>query len=270
MLHDVAASSPLRHFARAGLLAYALLHLVIAYLAVRLAWPGGREPSTSSAGALHTLARSTPGKALLLVLAVGLAGLAAWQAVEVLRHRNSVPEDNRDRLRAAAQLVKTVGTAVVYAYLAYSAVRVAFSRSADRSGGQQKTVRGVFALPAGQLLVLVGAAVVVGIGIYQVQKGARSGFDDEIDLDDMPQELRALTHRVIQLGFIGKGVALSLVGILLGWAAVTFDPGKASGLDGALRLVLAEPFGRWALFAVAAGFASFAVYCGVRAWHPVG
>ena len=57
---------------------------------------------------------------------------------------------------------------------------------------------------------------------------------------------------------------------MLGWAAISFDPSRATGLDGALRAVLAEPYGRWVLTAVGLGLASFAVYCLARARHPVG
>ena len=44
-------------------------------------------------------------------------------------------------------------------------------------------------------------------------------------------------------------------------AAVTFDPGRSTGLDGALRTLAGQPGGRGLLFIVAAGFAIFGVYC---------
>jgi hypothetical protein len=67
-----------------------------------------------------------------------------------------------------------------------------------------------------------------------------------------------------------KGVALVLVGVVVAWAAVTFDPKQADGLDGALRAVAGAPFGQWLLTVIAAGLAAYAVYCLVRARHPVG
>jgi hypothetical protein len=112
--------------------------------------------------------------------------------------------------------------------------------------------------------------VVVGIGIYLVRKGLRSDFVDEIDLDGVSPRLRALTRRFSQVGFALKGVALVLVGGVVAWAAATFDPARATGLDGALRAVAAEPYGQWVLTAIGAGLASFTVYCLARARHPVG
>jgi len=61
-----------------------------------------------------------------------------------------------------------------------------------------------------------------------------------------------------------------LVGAVVAWAAATFDPQRATGLDGALRAVADGPCGPWVLTVIAGCLAAFAVYCGARARHPVG
>lgn len=271
---DAARSTTLRRIAQLGLLGYALLHLLIGYLAVQLAWfqhspsrSGNR--SADQSGALTLLARSTVGDLLLWVLAAGMAGLCLWQGAEVLRHHRHLPPPGRERWSALGQLVKTVGTALLYGYLATSAVRTALGRGQGRSR-EQNTVRGVLGWPGGQALVVAVAVVTAGIGVYLAVKGLRSGFDDEFDLDTVSPTLRRLTHRTIQVGFVGKGVALMLVGVVVSWAAVTFDPRKADGMDGALRAVAGAPSGPWLLTVIAAGLAAFAVYCLARARHPVG
>lgn len=257
-----------------GLLAYALLHLLVAYLAVQLAW-FQRSPSRSGnrsadqSGALTLLARSTAGDVLLWILAAGLAGLCLWQAAEVLRHHRHLPPPGKERWSALGQLVKTVGTGLMYGYLAFSALRTALGHGQGRSR-EQNTVRGVLGWPGGQALVVAVAVVTGVIGIYLAVKGLRSGFRDEFDLDTVSPPLRRLTHRTIQVGFVLKGVALALVGVIVAWAAITFDPKKADGMDGALRAVAGAPFGQWLLTVIALGLAAFAVYCLARARHPVG
>ena len=74
--------------------------------------------------------------------------------------------------------------------------------------------------------------------------------------------------RLGQVGYPGKGIALGVVGGLFVWAAVTFDPEKASGLDGALRTILDAPFGQFLLTLVALGIAAFGAYLLVRARYP--
>ncbi len=62
------------------------------------------------------------------------------------------------------------------------------------------------------------------------------------------------------MGFAAKGVALAVVGLLLGYAAITFDPEKARGLDGALHTIAGQPFGQYLLTAVALGFVAFGLF----------
>jgi hypothetical protein len=266
-----AHSSALRHLASVGLAGYGLLHLLVAWLAIELAW--GPEPAggatADQAGALAVLHRSPGGPVLLWALAVGLSGLALWQAVEVVRHYRGLPDPGPERRRAVVQVVKTVGTAVLYGYLAVSAVRSAIGDGRHR-GDERATVRGVLSWPGGQVLVIAVGVVVVGIGVYMVRKGLRSDFVEEIDLHAVSPPLRTFTCRLCQVGFGLKGVALVLVGGVVAWAAATFDPAEATGLDGALRTVAAEPYGQWVLTVIAAGLASFTVYCLARARHPVG
>ena len=271
---SAAKSTTLRRAAQLGLLAYALLHLLVGFLAIQLAWfqrspthTGNR--STDQSGALRLLARSTAGDLLLWVLAAGLAGLCLWQAAEVLRHHRHLPPPGRERWSALLQLVKTVGTGLMYGYLAVSAMRTALGHGQGRAR-EQNTVRGVLSWPGGQALVVAVAVVTGAIGIYLAVKGLRSGFADEFDMGTVSPALRRLTHRTIQVGFVLKGVALALVGVVVAWAAITFDPKQADGLDGALRTVAGAPFGQWLLTVIAVGLAAYAVYCLVRARHPVG
>lgn len=269
-----ARSTGLRRFAAAGLVGYALIHLLVGWLAVTLAWEhhsparSGQRP-TDSAGALALIAQSPLGNVLLWLLALGLGSLCLWQGAEVLRHHRRVPEPGRGRRRALVQAVKTVGTATFYGYLTFSTVRTALGHRQGRRS-QQHAVAGVLGWPGGQLIVLAVAVVVAAIGLYLARKGLRSDFADEIDLDRFASGLRTTALRISQIGFVLKGAALVLVGVVVGWAAVSADPGRGDGLDGALRVIAGEPFGRWLLTLIAAGLAAFAVYCLARARHPVG
>ena len=93
-------------------------------------------------------------------------------------------------------------------------------------------------------------------------------FLEEVDLGSASPRTTRLVTRLGQAGFPAKGVALGVVGGLLVYAAATFDPARATGLDGALRAILGAPFGRVLLTLVAVGIAAFGAYCFVRARYP--
>jgi Domain of Unknown Function (DUF1206) len=260
-------SDALQHLARVGLIALGIVHLLVAWLALQLAWGGGGG-SADQSGAMATLAEQPLGKPLLWVLAVGLLALAVWQLAELTRTVPGLRSTGEERKKAVTGTVKTVAKAVVYVFLAVLAFRFAAGGGQSSSGQEQQTVAGVFAWPGGRFLVGIAALVLIGVGVYHVHKGVTKRFMKEIDTAQASAGERRTIERLGQAGYAAKGVALALVGGLLAWAAITFDPSKASGLDGALRTLLDAPFGRVLLTLVALGIAAFGVFAFFRARYP--
>jgi hypothetical protein len=260
-------SDGLEHLARVGLIAYGVVHLLVAWLALQLAWGGGGE-SADQSGAMATVAESPVGKPLLWIIAIGLIALAVWQAAEVLRWRSGWSASGKTRTKAIRKSVKAIAKAVMYAALAVLAIRFATGGGQSSSEQQQQTTAGVFDWPAGEWLVGAAGLALIASGGYHVYKGVTKRFLKEIDTSDATPSAVRLVTRLGQVGFPGKGVALAGVGGLLVWAAVTFDPSKAQGLDGALRTILELPFGRILLTIVALGIAAFGAYLFVRARYP--
>ena len=260
-------SDALENLARVGLIAYGVVHLLIAWLALQLAWSGGGQ-SADQSGALATVAQSPIGKPLLWVIAIGLVALALWQAAEVLRWRRALSSSGDARKKAVGKTVKSLAKAVVYLVLAFAAFRAATGGGSSSSGQQQQAAAGVFGWPAGRWLVGLAGLVVLGVGVYHVVKGVTKKFLEQVDLSSAPPATQRLVTRLGQVGYPAKGVALGVVGALLAYAAFTFDPAKASGLDGAMRTILDAPFGRVLLTLVALGITAFGAYCFVRARYP--
>jgi hypothetical protein len=260
-------SKSLERLARIGLLAYGVVHLLVAWLALQLAWGGGGE-ETDQSGAMAALSRQPLGKPLLWIVGLGLVALAAWQAGEVLRWRSGWSSSGKARTKAIRQTGKSIAKAVVYLVLAFLALRFALGGGQSSAQRQQNTTAGVLGWPGGRFLVAGAGLVLIGVGASQVYKGVTRKFLKQIDLAEAPPQRRNLITRLGQAGFPAKGVALALVGGLLGWAALTADPQKARGLDGALRTVLNAPFGGFLLTIVAVGIAAFGAFCFARARYP--
>jgi hypothetical protein len=260
-------SESLENLARIGLLAYGLVHLLVAWLALQLAWGGGGGEADQS-GAMATLARSPVGKPLLWIIAIGLLALAVWQAAEALQWRGALRAHGRQRKKALGRIGKSVVKAVVYIALAVTAVKFAVGSGKSSAQQQQQGTAGVFGWPGGRFLVAIAAIALVVAGAVHVYKGVKKTFLKQIDLAEAPPKAEKLITRLGQVGFPAKGVALALVGGLVGYAAITFDPSKASGLDGALRTILDAPFGTVLLTIVALGIACFGAFLFARARYP--
>ncbi len=237
-----------------GLVSYGLVHLVLAWIALQIAL--GRGGDASSQGALAQLSKQPLGTALLWVMAVGLFTLTVWQAVEA-----SVGRDNPGRDSGLKHRLSSAGRAVVYAAIGVLAVQVALG-SGSQAGQSEDTLSArLMAVPFGRILVgLVGAAV-IAVGIDQIRKGVKQKFTEDLE------RATQATLRLGTVGYCAKGVALGIIGGLFGWAALSYDPEKAGGMDAALTTVREQPFGSILLVAMAAGIACFGVYCFVWARH---
>ena len=247
-------STSLEWLARGGLIAYGLVHLLVGWLALQIAW-GASAGSADTSGALTTLAQQPFGKVLLWVVAVGLVALALWQvSVAIWGYRN------QDGAKRIIKRVTSGAKAAVYAALAVSAALVALGSGTSSSQSQEQATTGVLAWPGGRVLVVAAGLVVIAVGVASVIKGVKKSFAEEIDTSSMSPTARTGVLRLGQVGYIAKGLALSVVGGLLTYATLTFDRQQAQGLDGALQTILAQPFGRFLLTAVAIGFAAFGLF----------
>jgi hypothetical protein len=251
---EVAQSRPLEILARVGLVAYGVVHLLIGVIALRIAWGDDRDEA-DQAGALESLADQPFGPPLLWLLAIGLLALAFWHGSRAIWSFRTGDTATRARRRMMAG-----GAAALSVLLAGGAATFALGARASAAEAQESTTQGVLALPFGQILVVAVALIIIAIGISQVGKAARRQFAHEIDPGSMsPATRRTLTGLGV-IGYGAKGIALTVVGLLLGYAAVTFDASKARGLDGAMRTIVIQPFGQLLLTGVALGFMAFAVF----------
>ncbi len=259
-MQDLAAqasnSDSLELLARIGYAGSGLVHVLIAWIAGRVAL--GSSGEADEAGALHQLGSSTGGAVLLWVCAAGFAALAVWHLIEtVVPHRGAAREQLLERARS-------VSKAVVYGALGWTAFRVITGTGADSGETTTEATGSLMSAPAGRLLVGVVGLVVLGVAGYHVHKGLRRRF-----LEDLGGTGRREVGRAVEVlgvaGYAAKGVALGVVGALVLTAAVQADPSQPTGLDAALKTLRDQPLGTVLLILVAVGLAAYGLYSFARA-----
>jgi len=243
---------------RAGMVCYGVIHVLIGYLALRVAF-GDSGEQADQRGALAEVGSGGFGKVVLWVLAVGLFAYAAWQ---VLMAAKSFHWVTKQRKRAVKR-VAAVARAVIGVALGVTAVQLASGSGSGGSGDQQQKswTAELLSLPAGRVLVGLVALVIIGVAVALVSKGVRKSFLNDLNTGELPTGSRRWVTRLGTAGYLAKGLVLGIVGVLIGIAALHRDAGQAGGLDAALRTVAGQPFGTAALVAVALGLAAYGVFC---------
>ncbi|WP_328334856.1 DUF1206 domain-containing protein [Kribbella sp. NBC_00382] len=227
-----------------GLIAYGVVHLLIAWISLQLAW-GKSSEGADQQGALQELASKPFGGVLLWIVAVGLLALVIWKVLELVYGHLDTEKK-----------VSSIGRGVVYLALSISAAKVAMGSSqSGRSQSSGMTAK-LMQNGAGRVLVVIIGLVIIGVGVRQIYKAVTKKFTE--DLTGGVSESTIMLGRV---GYAAKGIAFIIVGGLFAYASIDYDPKKAGGLDAALRTIKDQPFGSVLLTLMALGIACFGVYC---------
>ena len=252
-------SSWFQNGARIGYAVAGLLHILIGVLAITVAIGGGGQDADQS-GALGTIA-STPGGAVLLwIIVVGLFLLGLWQILEAL----TVSEP--DTKKRTGKRLKEAGKAVAYLALGVTALTFAQGGGSSSEQSTESATAGLLSSPLGVAGVLLVALIAIGIGVGFLITGAKEKFLEHIRT---PSGTAGRAVPILgKVGYIAKGVAVIVIGLLFAAAAFTQDPSRAGGIDGALKALAGLPFGVVILVVIGLGFIAYGLFFFVRAWRP--
>jgi hypothetical protein len=250
---EVTRSAPFQLAARLGLVAYGVVHLLVAWLALQVAYgdlDGGGVGKADKTGALQSISGGTGGDVVLWVVAVGLGVSALWQLLEALN-------TGRNAWRRAMN----VGEAILFGYLAFTAGKLAAgSPSSSTDEAQRGLVGSLLAESWGKPVVMAIGVVIVAAGATLAWHGHSRDFAEELDLSTASATTRRLAVSLGHVGYLALGAVYAVAGVLVVVAAVQSDPAKATGLDVALKTLAAQPHGPVFLTLIAAGLAIFAAY----------
>ena len=249
---DVARTRQFEWLARAGLVARGVIYAIIGILAVKLALGDGGK-TTNQQGALETIAKQPFGEALLILMAIGLAGYAIWRLVRAaIGHGPEASDDTKERVAGLA-------SGIAYAMLCVTAVSILVG-SGGGSGGPDKATGGVLGWPGGQILVAIAGMVIVVVGLDQGYKGIKKKFLEKSKTEQMSEGVKRFFTALGVVGHLARMVVFVLIGYFLIRAAIDFDPDEAVSLDGALTALGEASYGPVLLAIVAAGLIAFAAY----------
>ncbi|HEX7167331.1 MAG TPA: DUF1206 domain-containing protein [Acidimicrobiales bacterium] len=247
----------LQRIARAGLVARAALHLVVAYLTWRIAF-GDRSEEADQQGALATVVRQPTGRALVALLAAGFLAYALWRLVQAVLD----PEDRADGAKGAALRASFVFRSALYGFLTVLALSFALRGERAGEGGdkRQELTHRVLSMPFGRWVVLAVGIGLIAMGVYNAWRGLSGKYKRDLKSYEIDRREQDAISVAAVIGYCARAIAFGLVGSFLVRAAWRFSPDEPVGLDASLKRLADESYGPWLLLAVAIGLAGYGLY----------
>lgn len=250
----------LENLTRIGYGARGLIYGMIGFLAIKVAL-GASGGLQDPQGAIASIGQSLIGRILLGIILVGLIGYAIWGLIRAFFD----PLHKGKDFKGILERVKFFISAVAYTILIIPTYNVIFGMSKAAQNGVQgiqmrNIVSTIFLIPFGKWIVGIIGVVILGASLFQIYKGLRHNFDEEIKPYDLTPKRAKLVKITGRFGTLARAVVSTLVGLFLLFAAYRANPAEVKGIDGALLILLHQPYGSWLLGIVAIGLISFGLY----------
>lgn len=248
--------------AHLGLVARAVIYLLIGWVALMLAFGRGNGEADQS-GALRTLAGRPYGSVSLWALFAGFVAYSCWRFSEAIWGVAGEGD-------GAGARIKSGFRGVVYAFFALTTFSVLHGSGSSQATTQQDASARVMQHQGGRWLVGIVGAIVVIVGLMLAVEGVRREFLKTMRIGQLSEPARRVVETLGVIGTTARGLIFALAGALVIDAAKTFDPAKARGLDEALRTLRNQTYGAALLGVAAVGLIIFGLYglCEAR-WHRV-
>jgi hypothetical protein len=232
--------------ARFGYVIKGLVYILIGALALRAAFDLVGGQITGLTGALKAILIQPFGQILLGVVVVGLGTYALWfiiRAVLDVENEGSGWLALVKRFSYGFNGVGHLGLALIGVQLL-----IGLKASSDEQAPESLASR-LLAQPLGQWLVILVAAMIAGVAIYNLYDAYQAKFCEGLRLEEMEKGLITWAVLFGQIGRVAQSIILMVIALFSIRTALLFDPQQAQGLEGALAYLDQLAFGPWLFWA---------------------
>ena len=246
---------------RAGYAGRGLVYTIIAGFSIWALTQGRGEAGTS--GALKSLESSPGGGFLLVLIALGMLAYAIWRAVDAIWDLEDYGTDAKGLIARAGMVV----TGLIHLVLGVAAIAILVTPSnGDGEGSKIAEWTGkIMAMPGGVWLVGLAGICTIGAGIYYVHKAWKETYREKLRANEFTRNYNG----ILKAGVFAQAVIVTLIGVFLTRAALTYQPGEAGGLAKALEWLQTQAFGNVIAVAVCIGLLGFALFLFVNAQYRI-
>jgi hypothetical protein len=253
------ASTWIERMARTGLVAKGLVYCILGILAFMSAFEiAGQADDKADKQGVFEAVRDKGGNFLLALLVIGLTCYSLWRLFEAVRKH----EENNEK-RSAKKRVRYLSSGITYLSATVFAGKVLFNKNKS-GGGSSKMLSKLLHESYGQWLVGLFAAVIVGVGLYQIYYGVSEKYKKHVDNLNLGQRTAGLLLTSGKVGYVARGFVWILLAWLLFKAALHANSNEAGDSGKAFQFLESSSYGSYLLGALSVGLICYGIFNFIR------
>lgn len=262
MLTANSLTSHQKPIAQAGLMAKGVVYCLLGLLAFMAAFNinGQSASKADTAGVFDFVYEQTGGQVMLGIIALGLFSYAIWRGIQAFGDSEHKGSDTK----GIASRARYLFSGAAYASLAIYAVNILFSSASSSGDNKQDIAQELLSKPFGQWLVGIAAAILFGVGLYQIYYGLSEKYRNHVQRVGRSSNKKLLLLAG-KLGYVARGIVWLLIAWLFANAAVHSNSSEAGDTSKAFKFLEHVSYGTYLLGAVGLGLICYGAFNFIRA-----
>lgn len=249
--------------ARTGLTAKGIVYCLIGFLAFMAAFHinGTTTKDAEKKGIFQVLLDQPFGKILLGILISGLVCFCIWRFLQAFIDTDYKGSNLKGWGKRFAYFFSGLG----YLSISFFAFKLLTGSSDNSDGNKQNFIKVLLNITAGELIVGVIAAIITGIGVYQIYYGFSEKYKEHVDAQKLNHQASSTLLRAGKIGFISRGIVWLIIAIFFFKTAVYSNSNEVGSTGKAMDFIQDSPFGSYLLASLALGLICYGVFNFIRA-----
>lgn len=261
MIDSSTLSSKVKPIAQVGLMAKGVVYCLLGIFAFMAAFHLGGQ-STDKTDKQHVFSfikEQTGGQIMLAVVALGLLCYCIWRFVQAFGDT----EDKGDNAKGLAARARYLFSGLIYTSLAVYAIKMLVSDKKSSGDNKQDMVQELLSKPFGEWLLGLIAAIMIGVGIYQIYYGLSEKYRKHADKAGASSN-KNLLLTAGKIGYVARGIVWLVIGWLFTKAAFHSNSSEAGDTSEAFKFLSETSYGSYLLGAVGVGLICYGIFNFIR------
>jgi len=260
-MYMIATTSHIKPIAQAGLTAKGIVYCLLGIFAFMAAFniSGQSTANTNKEGVFGFIQKQTGGQIMLAVVALGLLCYCLWRGIQAFGDTEEKGSDSK----GIASRGRYLFSGLIYASLAAYAMKMLFSDKGSGKSNSQDRVQELLNKPFGEWLPGLVAAIIIGVGIYQIYYGVSEKYRKHVDKANNSANKEILLTAG-KIGYVARGIVWLVIGWLFIKAAGNSNSDQQGDTSKAFGFLAEASYGSYILAAVGFGLICYGVFNFIR------